>query len=175
MIKGKKILGIIPARGGSKGIPKKNIKSLLGIPLIAWTIKEAQKSKYIDKLILSSEDKEIISIAKKYGLEVPFLRPKELSRDDTIPIEVTLHALKQCPGFDLIVVLQPTCPLRIVEHIDSTIQKLIDLDAPACVSVSLPNKSPYWMYKIDSKERLVTLFPNNNGSGSSISVACFPK
>ena len=106
-------IAIIPARGGSKRIPKKNIKPLSGTPLIGWTIKEASKSKYIEKLILSSDDQEIISVAKKYGLQVPFLRPSGLAQDDTIPIDVTLHALKQCPGFDIVVVLQPTSPLTL--------------------------------------------------------------
>lgn len=161
MIEGKKVIGIIPARGGSKGLHKKNIKSLLGIPLIGWTIKEAQKSKCIDRLILSSDDQEIISISKKYGLEVPFLRPSKLAQDDTIPMEVTLHALKQCPGFDIVVALQPTSPLRKVEDIDGAIRKMIDSGAPACVSVTFPDKSPYWMFKIDEQERLVSLFPQN--------------
>ena len=160
MIEGKKVIGIIPARGGSKGVPKKNIKLLLGIPLIVWTIKEAQKSKYIDRLILSSDDQEIISVAKKYGLEVPFLRPSKLAQDDTNSMEVTLHALQQCPEFDLIVLLQPTSPLRKVEDIDGAVRKMIDSGAPACVSVTLPDKSPYWMFGIDQKERLTSLFPD---------------
>ena len=80
MIAGKTVLAIIPARGGSKGVPRKNIRLLAGKPLIAWTIEEAKKSKYIDRLILSSEDEEIIEVAKKYGCEVPFKRPIELAQ-----------------------------------------------------------------------------------------------
>ena len=160
MIEGKKVIGIIPARGGSKSVPKKNIRPLSGTPLIGWTIKEANKSKYIDKLILSSDDLEIISVAKKYGLEVPFLRPSGLAEDNTTQMEVILHALEQCPRFDIVVALQPTSPMRNVEDIDGVIRKMIDSDAPACVSVTLPDKSPYWMFEIDQSERLSPLFPD---------------
>ena len=82
MINGNSILGIIPARGGSKGLPRKNIQEVAGKPLIAWTIEESKKSKYIDKLILSSEDKEIIDVAKAWGCKVPFVRPVELAKDE---------------------------------------------------------------------------------------------
>jgi len=81
MLKNKKILAIIPARGGSRRLPGKNIRKLLGKPLIVWTIEQAKKSKYIDKLIVSTDDKTIAKISKKYGAEVPFLRPKELARE----------------------------------------------------------------------------------------------
>ena len=160
MIEDKKVIGIIPARGNSKGVPKKNIKSLSGTPLIGWTIKEARKSKYIDKLILSSDNQEIISVAKRYGLEAPFLRPSELAQDDTIPTEVIIHALKKCPGFDFIVVLQPTSPFRKAEDIDDAIWKIVNSGAPACVSITLTDKSPYWMFRIDQEERLSLLFPD---------------
>ena len=94
MIEGKTVLAVIPARGGSKGIPRKNIKKLCGKPLIAWTIEEGLKSKYIDKLIVSTEDEEIALLSRKYGAEVPFLRPKELSYDDTPGIEPIIHSIK---------------------------------------------------------------------------------
>ncbi|WP_219995537.1 cytidylyltransferase domain-containing protein [Cylindrospermopsis raciborskii] len=84
MIKGKTVLAITPARGGSKGIPRKNITQVGGKPLIAWTIEEAKKSRYIDRLILSSEDDETIEVAKTWGCEVPFKRPIELAQDDTL-------------------------------------------------------------------------------------------
>jgi len=88
MIQGKTVLAIIPARGGSKGIPRKNVRLLAGKPLIAWTIEEAKKSKYIDRLILSSEDDEIIKAAKEWGCEVPFVRPAELA-NEPLPIVKT--------------------------------------------------------------------------------------
>lgn len=153
-----KILAIIPARGGSKGVPRKNIRDLAGKPLIAWTIEEAKKSRYIDQLILSSEDDEIIEVAKQYGCEVSFKRPLELAQDDTPGIEPVLHAIEQCPGYDYVVLLQPTSPLRTVEDIDGCIEKLLNSDADFCVSVTEPEKSPYWMYTLEG-ERMVPLLP----------------
>lgn len=151
-----KILAIIPARGGSKGVPRKNIRDLAGKPLIAWTIEEAKKSRYIDRLILSSEDDEIIEVAKQYGCEVPFKRPLELAQDDTPGIEPVLHAIEQCPGHDYVVLLQPTSPLRTAEDIDGCIEKLLNSDADFCVSVTEPEKSPYWMYTLE-EERMAPL------------------
>lgn len=141
-----KILAIIPARGGSKGVPGKNVKELAGKPLITWTIEAARHSKYIDRLILSSEDSEIIEIAKQYGCDVPFTRPIELAQDDTPTMDVIMHVIEQCEDFDYIVLLQPTSPLRTTEDIDGCIQKLIENKADFCVSVTEAAKSPYWMY-----------------------------
>ncbi|NTZ16376.1 acylneuraminate cytidylyltransferase family protein [Paenibacillus sp. JMULE4] len=160
MINGKSVLGVIPARGGSKGVPRKNIREVAGKPLIAWTIEEAKKSKFIDRLILSSEDAEIIKIAKSWGCSVPFIRPTELSRDETPGIEPVLHAIKVLPGYDYIVLLQPTSPLRIVKDIDSCIEKCVRLAANACVSVTETKKSPYWMYTMDDSYKMKPLIPN---------------
>ena len=155
MIQGKSVLAIIPARGGSKGIPKKNVKLLAGKPLIAWTIQEAKKSKYIDRLILSSEDEEIIRIAKEWGCEVPFVRPAELAKDDTPGIEPVLHAMKALDEkYDYVVLLQPTSPLRLVDDIDRCIETCVSSSAPSCVSVTEVNQHPYLMYKIDKKGSL---------------------
>ncbi|TKI72838.1 acylneuraminate cytidylyltransferase family protein [Lysinibacillus mangiferihumi] len=142
-----KILAIIPARGGSKGVPRKNIRNLAGKPLIAWTIEEAKKSKYINRLVLSSDDDEIIEVAKEYGCDVPFKRPKELAQDDTPGIETVLHAIEHCPGYDFVMILQPTSPLRTVEDIDQCIEYTMRENAKLCVSVSEASQSPYWMYK----------------------------
>lgn len=155
MYKGKMILGLIPARGGSKGLPGKNILPLLGKPLIAWTIEEAKKSKYIDRLILSSEDKEIITIAMRYGCEVPFVRPESLAQDDTPGIEPVLHSLRTLPEkYDYIALLQPTSPLRKAEDIDKCIKQCIDQKMVSCVSVTEPDKSPYWMYSLDNNGKM---------------------
>ncbi|WP_285397575.1 acylneuraminate cytidylyltransferase family protein [Lysinibacillus sp. fls2-241-R2A-57] len=155
-----KILAIIPARGGSKGVPRKNIRKLVDKPLIAWTIEEAKKSKYITRTILSSEDPEIIEVAKQYGCEVPFVRPLELAQDDTPGIEPVLHVVDQCPGFDYIVLLQPTSPLRTFEDIDGCIELIFKNKSPACVSVSIADTSPYWMYTMQEKEQLSPLLTN---------------
>ncbi len=165
MINGKKILAIIPARGGSKGIPRKNIKMLAGKPLIAWTIEEAKKSKYIDRLILSSEDDEIISVAQEWGCEVPFVRPKELAQDETPGIEPVIHAINTLSEkYDYVCLLQPTSPLRKVEDIDGCISKCIEFEAPSCVSIVEVDKNPYWMYEIGKDEVLKPLFANNKAT-----------
>lgn len=156
---GKKFLFIIPARGGSKGVSRKNIRDLAGKPLITWTIEEAKKSKFADQIILSSEDKEIIQVAKKHGCEVPFIRPKELAQDDTPGINPVLHAIDQCPGFDYVVLLQPTSPLRTVEDIDGCIQYYLDNHANACVTLKEAEESPYWMYTKNNEGQLTNLIP----------------
>lgn len=147
MINNKKVLAIIPARGGSKGVRRKNIKELAGKPLIAWTIEEAKKSKYIDRLILSSEDLEIINVAKDYNCEAPFVRPKELALDDTPGIDPILHAIEKLPNYDYIVLLQPTSPLRSANDIDSTIERSFQSDGSPVVTVTESGESPYWMYQ----------------------------
>ena len=157
MIAGKTILAVIPARGGSKRIPRKNVRVLAGKPLIAWTIEEARKSKYIDKLILSSDDLETISISKQYGCQVPFVRPAELARDDTPGADVALHAIERCPGYSFVLLLQPTSPLRTVRHIDSIIEAVRADQAKCMVSLSVPDSHPMWMFHIDERKRLLPL------------------
>jgi len=150
VINEKSVLAIIPARGGSKGVPRKNIREVGGEPLIVWTIREAKKSKYIDRLILSSEDEEIIKVATAWDCEAPFMRPIELAQDDTPGIEPVLHAIETLPEkYDYVVLLQPTSPLRKTEDIDRCIEKCIDLNWSACVTVTEAQKSPYWMYQLD--------------------------
>ncbi|MCZ2207371.1 acylneuraminate cytidylyltransferase family protein [Cylindrospermopsis raciborskii] len=148
MIRDKTVLAIIPARGGSKSVKRKNIRHLGKKPLIAWTIEAAKESFYIDKLILSSEDEEIIRVAKDWGCEVPFQRPMELAEDDTPGIAPVIHAIEVLPGYDYVVLLQPTSPLRQVVDIDGCIEKCVFSSAEACVSVTEVGESPYWMYTI---------------------------
>ncbi|MFD2881197.1 hypothetical protein ACFTAO_43470 [Paenibacillus rhizoplanae] len=113
--------------------------------------RRSEKSRYIDRLILSSEDSEIIEIAGAYGCEAPFVRPKELSEDITPGIAPVLHAITQLPDFDYVVLLQPTSPLRLIDDIDGCIEHMVNIGAPACVSVTKPDKSPYWMYTLKEK------------------------
>jgi len=151
MIEGKTILAVIPARGGSKGLPRKNIRLLACKPLIAWTIEAAKKSKFIDRLILSSEDEEIISVAKAYGCEVPFIRPQELAEDDTPGISPLLHAIENLhESYDYVILLQPTSPLRSAESIDRCVEFFVQRKARFCVSVTEADKTPYWMYTINN-------------------------
>ncbi|WP_419875566.1 cytidylyltransferase domain-containing protein [Candidatus Pristimantibacillus sp. PTI5] len=148
MIHNKKILALIPARGGSKGIPRKNIRVVQDKPLIAWTIDEARKSKYIDRVVLSSEDEEIIKVAAEWGCDIPFVRPLHLAEDDTPGIDPVLHAMDQLPEYDFVVLLQPTSPLRSVEDIDGAIEYCFSKKALCCVSVCESSETPYWMYKV---------------------------
>src|SRR3954467_8927637 len=101
------VIAIIPARGGSKGLPGKNIVPVCGKPLLAWTIEAAQKTRFVDRLILSSDDQAIIGVARRYGCEVPFTRDSKLAADDTPSVDVVLDALARCPGYGLVVLLQP--------------------------------------------------------------------
>ena len=121
MIDGKRVLAVIPARGGSKRLPRKNLKWLLGKPLLVWTIQEALKSAYIDTLIVSTEDDEIEQLALSYVTHC-LKRPKILAQDNSTINECLLHALNLYPGFDLAVVLQQTSPLRIAKDIDCGIE-----------------------------------------------------
>ena len=134
------ILGIIPARGGSKGVPKKNIKLLNGKPLIAYTIEEAKKSKYLTDFIVSTDDTEIKKISSQYGAEVPFLRPKKLSTDKALAVPTIQHAVTEMEKikkikYDYIIMLQPTAPLRIAKDIDNALKKLITSNADGIISV----------------------------------------
>jgi len=156
MIDRKSVLGIIPARGGSKGVPQKNSKIIAGKPLISWTIKEALQSKYIDKLIVSTESDEIGRISVSAGAEIPFKRPISLALDTVTGNEVILHTLKwfekQNRVFDYFIYLQPTSVFRKTEHIDKAIEKVTSkVVADSLVSVAAPSKHPYWMKKIDKK------------------------
>ena len=148
MYKGETILGLIPARGGSKGLPRKNIKLLLGKPLIAWTIEQALASKYLDKVVVSTDDEEIAKISKKYGAEVPFIRPKELATDKTKGIDVVLHTIRWMEengkSYDFLMLLQSTSPLRTFEDMDKAIELLFLKKAKAIVSVCEVEHHPYW-------------------------------
>jgi CMP-N-acetylneuraminic acid synthetase len=115
------ILGLIPARGGSKGIPRKNVRLIAGKPLIAWTIEAALAARALDRVVVTTDDPEIAAVASAHGAEVPFLRPAELARDDTPGINPVLHALDVLPGFDSVVLLQPTSPLRTADDIDAAV------------------------------------------------------
>ncbi|GIO07333.1 hypothetical protein J31TS6_33610 [Brevibacillus reuszeri] len=155
MIENRTVLAIIPARGGSKGVPRKNIRELCGKPLIAWSIEEAKKSKYIDQIIVSTDDEEIAAVARQWGAEIPFLRPVELAQDHTPGIDPVLHALKMLPQYEYIVLLQPTSPLRSTDDIDACLEQCVEQKVDSCVSVTLTDKSPYWMYNLSENSSLI--------------------
>lgn len=160
MIKGKSLLAIILARGGSKRLPNKNILPLAGKPLIAWTIEAAKKSKYIDRIIVSTDSKKIASISKQFGAEVPFVRPKRLATDKATSEDAIKHALQwlfahEHVRYDYFILLQPTSPLRTVKHINDACRKLArHPSVHALISVSSFEKNPKHIYKKSSNELL---------------------
>ncbi len=150
-----KVLGLIPARGGSRGVPRKNIRELCGKPLLQYTAEAALGSRYLSKVIISTEDQEIAEIGIRCGLTVPFLRPTELARDDTPTLPVMRHAVAWMENhgerFDAVCLLQPTNPLRRTEDIDACIELLGSRDVDAVVTV-LPvpcEHNPHWVYLED--------------------------
>ncbi len=159
MIDGQHVLAVIPARGGSKGLPGKNIRPAGGKPLLAWTIEAARNSKLVDRVILSSDDAAIIEVARQWGCDTPFVRESRLAGDATPTIDVILDALERCPGYDWVVLLQPTSPLRVADDIDRAISCCAGLGAPACVSVCETQESPYWMFTLEGQSQLVPLLP----------------
>ena len=155
MSKNPKVLGIIPARSGSKEIPGKNITIVGSKHLIAWTIEIAKRAKKLDKIIVSTDSEKYASICKNYNVEVPFLRPPELSSDEATSEDVVIHALKWMKKNeqyhpDYILYLQPTSPLRTADDIDQSINIAKEKNADLVVSVELTNRHPYFMKKIDS-------------------------
>lgn len=140
MYKDKRILAVIPARGGSKGLPDKNIKLWNRKPLLAWTILQAQKCELFDEILVSTEDADIAEIAMNYGSEPPFLRPEELAQDDSPISEAILHALdmydEKGKSFHYVALLEPTSPLRGANDFELAIKKMISTkDADSLVSV----------------------------------------
>jgi CMP-N,N'-diacetyllegionaminic acid synthase len=150
-----KILAIIPVRGGSKGIPGKNIKLLNGKPLLVYTSEIALQSKHLTEVIVSTEDKQIIETAKSLGIKVPFVRPMELAQDNTPTIDVIIHALKwyqnQNVFFDAVCLLQVTSPFRTVDFLDKAIEKFIETDSDSLVSVQrVPHEyNPHWTFEVN--------------------------
>lgn len=161
-----KIVGIIPARAGSKGLPDKNIRLLCGKPLIYYTIKAALEACCLQRVIVSTDSDRIAEIAKGYGAEVPFLRPAELSADDTPSLSVVRHTAtflvdqeKYRP--DTLVTLQPTSPARRAEHIDAAVELFANTHADVVMSVCESEYSPYWMRRIGADGRLIPILPDS--------------
>jgi CMP-N-acetylneuraminic acid synthetase len=155
-----RILGLIPARGGSKGVPGKNVKLLGGKPLIQYTSEIALKSKFLSKVVLSSDDDAIINVAEILGLEVPFKRPSNLAEDNSPTLPLVLHALsfyeKQGLYFDAVCLLQVTSPFRTVDFLDNAIQTFIEKKTDSLISVlEVPQDyNPHWTFKPDEKDNL---------------------
>jgi len=141
MIDGKKIIAIVPARQGSKGLAKKNIIDFLGKPLLVWSIEAALQSKYVDRIIVSTDSTEIAGVGEKFGADIPFIRPSYLSEDNSTSVDVICHAIEFMSeelgeNFDFVILLEPTSPLRTSEDVDLALEKLIGSpDARSLVSV----------------------------------------
>lgn len=148
------VLAIIPARGGSKSIPRKNVKLLGGIPLICYSIEAGLRATLVDRVIVSTDDEEIASIAEKSGAEVPFIRPAELAEDSTQDLPVFQHTLQwldENEGFrpEIVVQLRPTPPFRKIAHVDQAVQNLRDFpEADAIRTVCEPFQTPFKMWQI---------------------------
>lgn len=157
MIGSRRVLAVIPARGGSKGVPGKNIQPVGGRPLIAWTVAAALSAKTVDHVILSSDDEAIMDAARDAGCEVSFRRDAALSTDEAASIDVLVDALVRTPGFDVVVLLQPTSPLRTAEDIDAALEIMQRTGAPGCVSVSEAKDHPWLTYGRDRSGTLMSL------------------
>lgn len=150
----KRILALIPARGGSKGIPHKNIIDLCGKPLIFYSIEAGNKSKFIDSVVVTTDDEQIAAISRSFGAEVPFLRPSELASDTSKTMDAIIHAIKTLKDlgqvFETLVLLQPTSPLRTSDDIDQAIEKYMNNGCVPLVSVSPVNDHPLLIRSIEN-------------------------
>lgn len=157
----KKFLALIPARAGSKGIKDKNIIDLKGKPLIAYSIEAAKRSKYIDRVVVSTDGDDIASVAKDWGADVPFLRPDYLASDTAKTIDAVLHCIQELEKsgekYDYLVLLQPTQPLRQGFHIDEAIEKILELEAQSLASVSKVKEHPVLIRTISENGELRNL------------------
>lgn len=152
-----RLLALIPARGGSKGIPRKNIRPFCGKPLLQWSIDAALAAVCVDQVVVSTDDPEIAEVAKAGGAEVPFLRPLELATDTASGIAPVLHALDQLPEVSDVLLLQPTSPLRISADIEAIVALRQQAGRESAVSITPSAKHPAWMYSLSDDQRLEPL------------------
>ena len=158
-VAGDGMLAVITARGGSKGLPRKNVLPLAGKPLIAWTVEAALRAACVGRVIVSTDDDEIAAAALAAGAEVPFRRPSDLSGDAATSTDVLAHAIGHCPGHAHVALLQPTSPLRGAADIDAAFALMQGRGAPSCVSVCEVSESPWLMFTTDAGGRLELLLP----------------
>jgi CMP-N,N'-diacetyllegionaminic acid synthase len=158
------VLAVVAARGGSRRVPGKNVRTAGGRPLIAWTIRQGAASRFVDRLVVSTDDDEIMRVAREAGAEVPFKRPARLAMDDTPGVAPVLHALDELPGFDIAVLLQPTSPLRATEDIDACIDRCAQPGIEACVTVAPLAKPLDWTYYIGGDGKMTPV----RGSGGGL-------
>lgn len=173
------MIAIIPARGGSKGLPGKNIKMLRGKPLIAWAIDAAKQSKYVDRIIVSTDDEEIADIALKFGAEIPFMRPKELASDTAMAVDnyiYTINRLSKETGLpiDKFIVLQPTTPLRTFQDIDKAIELFEQKSADSVISYTKEAHPVTWHKYISEDGTFEDILPNTIANRQDNRVSYYP-
>ncbi|UCC53538.1 MAG: acylneuraminate cytidylyltransferase family protein [Anaerolineaceae bacterium] len=162
------VVGVIFARGGSKGIPRKNLRLLAGKPLIAYAINTALASNLINRVVVSTDDREIAAVAQEYGAEIPFMRPEELAQDDSPEWLAWQHAIRELklvgssPKRNIFVCIPPTSPLRAVENVDACIQELLETDADLVITVKPADRNPYFnMVMLDAEGWAHLVIPMN--------------
>lgn len=151
--RGKRFLGLVPARGGSVGLPRKHLLDLGGRPVMSWTALAARGSQLLDRVILSTDDAEIAEVGRQLGIDVPFMRPRRLATAEIVMGAVVEHAVTTLDEqWDGVVLLQPTSPLRTAGDIDAAIRIFVDSGAPTCVSVTPTHQHPAWTYRLDDED-----------------------
>ena len=171
MLDGKTFLGVITARGGSKGVPGKNIVPLAGRPLISYTVEAAKQSTLLDRCIVSTDSEEIAKIARDLGMEVPFMRPAELATDAALALDVLAHAIRTLEAegqtYDYILMLQPTSPLRTGEDIDACIAMAVEKNADSVFAMKqIPDFAPEKLKTLDEDGRILPLFREEKGQSA---------
>ena len=164
MIDGKRLLALIPARGGSKRIPSKNIHEIGGKPLIAWSIESALKAPSVDRVVVTTDSEEIAKIAIKYGADVPFLRPDDLASDSADSMDSVLHAIRYLENtgdiYEYLLLLQPTSPMRSAEHIEQSIKLLKEKDADSIVGVTENEHPVEWCNTLSDDLSMDGFYPD---------------
>lgn len=173
------MIAIVPARGGSKGLPGKNIKELFGKPMITYTIEEGLRSQHVTEIIVSTDDKEIAEVAVRYGAKCPFMRPMELATDKSLAMDTytyTIERLTKEFGYNIreFTVLQPTSPLRIAEDIDNTIEIFKKHDADSAISFTKEAHPISWHKYLDSEGKISPLFEDKVQNRQEIRPTYYP-
>lgn len=173
------MISIIPARGGSKGLPGKNILPLCGKPMIAYTIEAAKQSKYIDRVIVSTDDQNIADIALQYGAEVPFLRPDFLASDTAQAVDNYIYTIERLSKewntpIEEFVVLQPTSPLRIAEDIDGAIEMFMEKQADSVISYTPEAHPVRWHKYLDENNAFVDIFDTTIANRQDLKTSYYP-
>lgn len=173
------MIAIIPARGGSKGLPGKNIKMLYGKPMIAYTIEAAKQSKFIDHIVVSTDDPLIADIALEYGAEVPFLRPEFLASDTAQAVDNYIYTIDRLSkewniSIEEFVVLQPTSPLRIAEDIDGAVKMFLEKKADSVISYTQEAHPVLWHKYINDNNEFVDIFDNTIANRQNLRISYYP-